>query len=187
MIALRILIVIALQTAALGYMIADRQAMLNSSRVVTLKVVPVDPRDIFRGDYVILSYAISNLDLLKLDGDDDLRGGDKVFVTLVPQQGGEWTAVAIAKGKPVPVQGGVAIQGEVTHTNQAGPDTKATTARVLYGIESYFVPEGTGRAIEDQARQGELSVDAAVDNSGRAAIKAIRRNGNPPFYVEGVF
>ena len=40
MTALRILVVVALQTAALAYMIVDRQAMLNASRVVTLKVGP---------------------------------------------------------------------------------------------------------------------------------------------------
>ena len=52
---IRILIVVALQSAALAYMIVDRQAMLNAGRVVTLKVAPIDPRDIFRGDFVILS------------------------------------------------------------------------------------------------------------------------------------
>lgn len=185
MIALRILIVIALQTVALGYMIADRQAMLSSSRVVTLKVAPVDPRDIFRGDYVILSYGISNLDLTKLDGDDNLVGGEKVFVTVV-QQGAEWNAVAIAKGKPFPVQGGVAIQGDVNYVDRTGENSTPTNARVTYGIESYFVPEGTGRAIEQERQQGDLTADIAVDAQGRPAIKALRRNGQV-FYSEGVF
>lgn len=187
MIAMRILIVIALQTVALGYMIADRQAMLNSSRVVTLKVVPVDPRELFRGDYVILTYAISNLDLTKLDGDDNLRYGDQAFVTLA-QQNGEWVPVAVGKNRVVPVQGGVAIRGSVTDANFDGDQATApaTSARVTYGIESYFVPQGTGHAIENEARQGELSVDAAIGDDGRAAIKAIRRNGTV-FYVDGVF
>ena len=55
MMIMRILVVVALQTVALAYMILDRQTMLNSSRVVTLKVVPIDPNDMFRGEYVILS------------------------------------------------------------------------------------------------------------------------------------
>lgn len=181
---LRILIVVALQTALLAYMIVDRQTMLNSSRVVTLKVVPVDPRDIFRGDYVILSYDISRLDPTKIEGDDKFDYGEKVLVTLI-QSGDTWTATAIARGKPVLVQGGVVIGGTVQtfDVNEAG---QTTSVSVTYGIESYFVPEGTGHAIETEARQGNLSADIAIDNQGRAAIKAMRRNGQQ-FYVEGVF
>lgn len=205
MIALRILIVVALQTLALAYMIYDRQAMLNAGRTVTLKVVPVDPRDIFRGDYVILSYDISRLDLSKIDGEDKFDYNDTVFVTLVPD-GQTWKAAAIARGKPIAVQGGVAVRGTVISFDlinppeapaPAGPSGTPAPAPaptpppqsfvlVTYGIESYFVPEGTGRAIEDEARKGELSVDAAIDPTGRASIKALRRSGNV-FYVEGVF
>lgn len=184
MIAARILIVIALQTVALAYMIYDRQAMLSSSRVVTLKVAPVDPRDIFRGDYVILSYAISRLDLTKLAGDDALTNGDKVYVTL-QRQGAEWNAVAIAKAKPYVVQDGVPIRGTVDYVDFAGKNTPQTVT-VSYGIESYFVPEGTGRAIEEERQKGDLSADIAIDPQGRAAIKAMRRKGQV-FYVEGVF
>lgn len=183
-IALRILIVVALQTAALAYMIVDRQTMLNASRVVTLKVAPVDPRDIFRGDYVILTYEISRLDPTKLEGDDTFGYGDKVLVTLVP--GGEtWAAAGIARGKPVPAQNGVVIQGTVDAftTNDAGQRNAVT---VTYGIESYFVPEGTGREIEQERQKGDISADIAIDHRGRAAIKALRRNGQP-FYVEGIF
>jgi uncharacterized membrane-anchored protein len=201
MIALRILIVVALQTLALAYMIYDRQAMLNAARTVTLKVVPVDPRDIFRGDYVILSYDISRLDLSAIDGDNTFEYNDTVFVTLVPN-GATWKVVAIAREKPVAVQGGVAVRGTVNSFDLINPPTAAigpggtpaptpapppqSFVSVTYGIESYFVPEGTGRAIEDEARKGELSVDAAIDPTGRAAIKALRRGGNV-FHVEGVF
>jgi uncharacterized membrane-anchored protein len=54
-----------------------------------------------------------------------------------------------------------------------------------FGIESYFVPQGTGLAIEEAARKGTISIDAAVDDKGRAAIKAIRQDGKP-VYVEGI-
>jgi uncharacterized membrane-anchored protein len=181
---LRILIVVALQTALLAYMIVDRQTMLNASRVVTLKVTPVDPRDIFRGDYVILSYDISRLDPTKLEGDDKFGYGDKVLVTLVPN-GDTWTAAGIAHGKPVPAQNGVVIQGTI-ESFDANDTGQTTSVTVHYGIESYFVPEGTGRAIEEERQKGDVSADIAIDRQGRAAIKALRRNGQP-FYVEGIF
>jgi uncharacterized membrane-anchored protein len=201
MIAARILIVVALQTLALAYMIYDRQMMLNSSRVVTLKVAPVDPRDIFRGDYVVLNYEISRLNLSQLGGEDKFDYRDTVYVTLVPD-GTVWKAAAIARNKPLPIEGGVPIRGEVSSLEFGQPGQPAIrpdaavgqtpteqslqTVSVLYGIESYFVPEGTGRKIEEERQKGDLSIDVAIDREGRAAIKAMRRNGKT-FYVEGVF
>ncbi|MEQ1863860.1 MAG: GDYXXLXY domain-containing protein [Micropepsaceae bacterium] len=181
---IRILVVVALQTAALAYMIVDRQAMLNSAQTVTLKVVPVDPNDMFRGEYVILSYDISRLDLTKLDGDDKMTYGDKIHVTLVPD-GENWKPVAVKRDGPLAVQGGIALQGTVDSVDNADAAGVAQSVRVNYGLESYFVPQGTGKAIEDEARKGDLSVDIAIDAQGRGAIKAIRRKGEV-FYVEGI-
>ncbi len=181
---IRILIVVALQTAALAYMIIDRQAMLNSAQVVTLKVVPVDPNDMFRGEYVILSYDISRLDLAKLDGDDAMTYGETVFVTLVPD-GETWKAVAIKRERPFEVQGGIALRGKADWVDGPSGGTAPQHIGVNYGIESYFVPQGTGKVIEDEARKGDLSIDIAVDAQGRGAIKAIRRKDGV-IYVEGI-
>lgn len=182
---IRILIVVALQTAALAYMIFDRHAMLNSAPVVTLKVVPVDPNDMFRGEYVILSYDISRLDLTKLEGDDTITYNDAIFVTLVPD-GETWKPVAVKRGSPFDVQGGIALKGTVETIENEGANNVVQAIRVNYGIESYFVPQGTGKVIEDEARKGELKVDIAVDDKGRGAIKAIRRKDGV-IYVEGIF
>jgi uncharacterized membrane-anchored protein len=184
MIALRILLIVALQTVALAYMIIDRQAMLSASRFVTLKVVPVDPRDMFRGDYVILTYSISRLDLNKLQGDDTAQSGDVVYVT-VQQQGEEWVAVAMTHGRPFVVPGGIALKGAVNFATNSVANQPPDNVRVDYGIESFFVPEGTGKAIEEERQKGDLSADIAVDPQGRAAIKAMRRKGQV-FYVEGI-
>ena len=194
MMAMRTLIVVGLLTVALAYMIIDRQTMLNSSRVVTLKVVPVDPNDMFRGEYVVLSYDVSRLDVSKLEGDDKFDYQDKVHVTLVPD-GATWKAAAIARSKPASTPGGVSINGTVTSISSGpatGPDGQPQTApapqivSVDYGIESYFVPQGTGKEIEAEARKGDLMVDVAVDDKGRGAIKAIRRPSGT-IYVEGIF
>ena len=63
------LLVAGAQTAALGYMIESRASILRSGRDVLLKTVPVDPRDLLRGDYVILSYDISRLQPELFKGD----------------------------------------------------------------------------------------------------------------------
>ena len=184
MTAIRILIVVALQTAALAYMIVDRQAMLNGSRVVTLKVGPIDPRDPFRGDYVILRYSISTLDLNQLEGDDTVQTGDTIFVTLKAKDK-EWVAVAMTHKQPPDSADAVAVRGTVSSVDSAITNHAPDNVRVDYGIESYFVPEGTGQAIEQERQKGDLSADIAVDAQGRTAIKALRRNGEV-FYTEGI-
>ena len=173
---LRILIIVALQTVALAYMIFDRQATLASARVVTLKTAPVDPRDMFRGDFVVLNYDISNLDPAKLDGEDKFESADTVYVTLV-NKGETWEAAAIAH-KPFAIQGGIPLRGKVQYAND-------NSLRVEYGVESYYVPEGTGHTIEDAVRKNGLTVDIAVDAQSRGAIKALRQGGQV-FYVEGI-
>jgi uncharacterized membrane-anchored protein len=175
--ALRILIVALVQTLALGYMIVDRQAVLNSGRVVTLKVAPVDPRDPLRGEYVILTYDISRLDTAQLEGDDKFQPTDTVFVTLL-NRGEEWTAAAIAR-RPVAMAGGVVIKGTVKY----GDDTNRVS--IDYGIESFFVPQGQGREIENERQKGDLHADIVIDPKGRAMIKALRRK-DQVIYVEGI-
>ncbi|MEQ8611292.1 MAG: GDYXXLXY domain-containing protein, partial [Parvibaculum sp.] len=67
--ALAVLALLIGQSLFLAAMVWDRVSLLRSDTVVTLETAPVDPRDIFRGDYVILNYAISSLALDNLDGD----------------------------------------------------------------------------------------------------------------------
>jgi uncharacterized membrane-anchored protein len=181
MIWARILLVVAIQTLALGYMIVDRQAVLNSSRVVTLKVAPVDPMDPLRGEYVILRYAISTLNAGELQGEDQFNPAETIYVTL-ENKGEEWAAVAIGH-RPVATPGGVVIKGTINRIDQ--PTGAAANLNVDYGIESFFVPQGMGRDIENERQKGDLTADIAIDPQGRAAIKAMRRQGQV-FYVEGI-
>ena len=182
---IRVLAVVGLQTIALAWMIVDRQHMLESSRVVTLRIVPVDPQDLFRGDYVALSYDISRLDVKTLAGDDIFHGGEDAFVTLQKQADGIWKASSISHKPALQAADDVAIRANVQNADD--PTAQGPTwVSLTYGVESYYVPQGTGHAIENEARHGELSADLAIDASGRAAIKALRRGGKV-FYVEGIF
>ena len=176
MMMLRILLLALVQTIALAYMIVDRQAVLNAGRVVTLKVTPIDPRDPLRGEFVILSYDISRLSTGELQGEDQFNSTDTVYVTL-EKKDETWGPVAIGR-RPIATPGGVVIKGTVSRADTG-------TLWVDYGIESYFVPQGMGREIETERQKGDLSADIAIDQNGRAAIKAMRRKGEV-FYVEGI-
>ena len=168
-------------------MVYQRAEILRNGQEVRLEVVPVDPRDLFRGDYVVLDYRISTVDLPK-DTPNVFTRGQKVFVTLRPNENGKTRAVAISSGRPVASGTDIVISGVVTAPsvcpfNESGiMDCKAgnRAVRVKYGLESYFVPQGEGKKIEttDKAR---LEVVAAVTPSGQSAIKRLLIDGKPVY------
>src|SRR5690606_30905906 len=84
----------AAQAALLVYMLGARAHMLANGAEIRLPVVPVDPRDFLRGDYVVLSYPLSRLDAAALDGDDAFAYGEPIYVELAPD-GEVWTAAAL--------------------------------------------------------------------------------------------
>jgi uncharacterized membrane-anchored protein len=50
-----------------------------------------------------------------------------------------------------------------------------------YNLESYFVPEGEGRKLEQARNQRKLTIVAAVTPAGRAAIKRLLVDGAPVY------
>lgn len=130
---------------------------------VLLKTMPIDPRDLFRGDYVVLRYDISTVssDLAT----ENLAIGDKVYVSLVLQ---DQYAIASSVSKMQPSDS-LFVKAKVKNVN---PDH----FELEYGIESYFVPEGKGRDIE-RYRGNQLDVKVAIDQFGNAVIKSLLIEG----------
>jgi len=154
-------------------LIASKQQTLTKGRKVLLETVPVDPRDFLRGDYVILNYKISSLDLKSMPTDKSgYRGGDVVYVCLIPS-GKFWTAGELACRKDkFASSGSVYIKGRVRSAYSG-------KLNVEYGIESYFVPEGKGVEIERNMRgrgPTKVSVEASIDAQGNAVIHKVYIN-----------
>lgn len=169
-------LVVVLQTAALVGMVAIKQRTLITGTPVLLETRPVDPRSLFRGDYVVLNYAISSLDYGVLAGDDSFERHDDVFVVL---RRGEtyWEPVSIHRDMPAHDSGTVVIRGKVQYSGVWIGGENRDGINVRYGIESYFVPEGEGREIELPRNDGKVAILAAVDGDGAAAIKAVLIDG----------
>ncbi|MFH1674811.1 MAG: GDYXXLXY domain-containing protein [Pseudomonadota bacterium] len=185
-ITMRIGVIIALLTVSLLGMVAMKQWTLNTGTPILLETRPVDPRSLFRGDYVRLNYVISDLDLEILRSDDDFQRHERVYVLL---QEGEryWTPVSIHHTMPPRADGQVAIRGTVhyvqnTRWNQETQKTDTVrNLRVRYGIENYFVPEGKGRELERRPSNGKVEILIAVDSFGNAGIKAVLLNGEEKY------
>jgi uncharacterized membrane-anchored protein len=237
----KFIIIVMLQIILLTGMIAYRQHWVSTGERILLRTVPVDPRDIFRGDYVNLSYEITNLDLDALGAKSGMKPNDVVYVGLGGEPDGTYKAVSVSA---VPPAGGKFIQGRVRNETQARrwavsvkdesgnvrllrprwfsgfakgesvlfcldgrgnvlmqmkeapnykprcytgepllavvEDVKGTKFRQLtveYGIESYFVEEGRGKAIEASRNARDLKVGVSLRKDGKGMITGLVMDG----------
>jgi hypothetical protein len=103
-----------------------------------------------------------------------------VFVKIAPSANGLYEAVSV-HAEPVAVTAPeVLIRGRVAYSCGSGR-TFCDRLTIKYGLESYFVPEGEGRKLEQARNQQKLRVVAAVLPSGRAAIKRLLLDGEPVY------
>jgi uncharacterized membrane-anchored protein len=163
-----LLVTVMAQILILLAMIALRAVPLVTGQTVLVRVQPVDPRDLFRGDYVILSYYFSRVPQEGIEGlSEKERGSWKkledrtVYVPLVPDTNG----VHMRAGKVTVVKpaAGLFLKG---HMKRYGS--------LQFGIEAYYVQEGSGLGYEQAIRDRKLSAELAVTSDGQAALKGLR-------------
>jgi len=166
-------LVVGLQTLWVISTVITQESRLRRGEVVRMETVPVDPRDLLRGDYVILSYKISTLNpgLFQARPTASPAAGTPVFVQL--ERRGDFYEAAAASLEPItPEPGRPVLKGRVSV--RPGQERGAEDPiRVEYGLERYYVREGTGNP------SGKLTVDVAVPASGNGAIKQVYVDGIP--------
>jgi uncharacterized membrane-anchored protein len=176
------------QIAFLGWMIAGRAAILRNGQEILLKVEPVDPRDLLRGDYVRLGYEIGSVPVA-LIADRPAEGsveGGPIHVRLRKQDDGLWRAVSASLGEKPPAPpdpGDVDIRGRIQGNASLA---EGGSISVDYGLERFYVPEGEGKAIERDMRVRSFSIKAAVGADGTAQIKALM-DGDAVLFEEPVY
>lgn len=178
----------AAQIAFLAWIIAGRAAILRDGQEVLLKVEPVDPRDLLRGDYVRLGYEIRNVPVklvANAPASEFVTEEGPVFVRLGRDPDGYWRVRSAALGAPqgAAPAGEVDIRGTASGGWTLGPDASIS---VTYGIERYYVPEGEGRAIETDMRERPFGIRAAIGGDGTAQIKALM-DGDTMLYEEPLY
>jgi len=171
-----LILVLALQTAwLLGTVVVEERA-LAAGKIILLETRRGDPRDLLRGDYLMLNYKISNVPtkLFSPPLAKVLPAGANIFVALAPGTNGFYEVTRAGTNEFMPAAGEVLLRGKSTYD---GWNT-ASSIRVSYGIENYFVAEGAGNSAS------KLTVQAAVSASGRASIKQVFVDGKP--YAEAM-
>lgn len=175
-----LLIAVVFQTGILAQMVLAQITLLASPTEVVLQTTPVDPRDLFRGDYVVLEYDISSFNGGNFPVDKTLTADDDAYVVLKIASPYA-IAVRVLATPPDGLKSGEAvIRGRVRWVEQeyAGqPCPDCPMVRISYPIDSYFVPEGTGMEIEQHRNTRALGVIVALNSDGDAAIKGLMMDG----------
>ncbi len=105
---IKFILLILLQVVLLTGMIAYRQYWVVTGKKVMLRTEPVDPRDIFRGDYVQLRYEISTLNLEEMGIQHQFRPMERIYVHLERSPDGTFRASSVSRELP---EGKTFIQG----------------------------------------------------------------------------
>lgn len=155
-------IIVILQVLFLFGMIGVRNYTLSTGTPVLLKVAPVDPWDVFRGEYVRLEY-----DITRIKGEGLELGNDRQQDVYVVLEKGEkyWHAAGIYMDKPVLTSGQIFVKGEIDYYDKLKDEY-----HVSYGIESYYVEEGTGMVLQ---RARVFDAQVRIDRFGSAVIERI--------------
>jgi uncharacterized membrane-anchored protein len=174
-ILLSLVILALVQTGVLAAMVVDRVQLLSTGREITLPIIPVDPRDLFRGEYVRLGYAVGSVPLRLLDGPAPAENA-AFYVVLEKTPDGTWRPIKMTRAMPQETSPDRVVLKARAHYWPAHPAADATV-QVRYGIESYFVPQGRGEELEKLAREKKMAALIAVDARGNAAIKGLIIDG----------
>jgi uncharacterized membrane-anchored protein len=154
---------VSFQLLVLISMVAGSYRTIVRGETVMLKVIPVDPRDLFRGDYVILSYDFSTELPPDISPDDPSIIGRDIYIPLVlaedgrhhRSEGARWT-------QP---ESGLFLKGHIN-----------SDRRHEFGIGQFFVQEGQGRVYEDAVLRRQLSAEVTIDPAGNGVLRKLEVN-----------
>ena len=160
-----IVLTILLQTCVLAVEYLSSVAPLWFGQAVMLPTVPIDPRSLFRGNYVRLNYSISRVPAAIADG--KLKQGQKVYLSL-NIEGDKPVPLALSATKP---EAGIFIAGRVRY---AGSEY-----HLDYGIEAFFLPKEKALAAERKLTSDKVSAQIYLSSGGKAALNALYCNDKP--------
>jgi uncharacterized membrane-anchored protein len=152
---------IVLQFLILSGMLVKAAMPLWTGTEIRVKTVPVDPRSLFRGNYALLNYDISQLPDHVFGDSSSIRLGEIVYVSLTPDEQGLYRFKDASLDQP---DGGIFLRGRIVDNYPP--------YQVMYGIEAFFAPKTTAVQLEKDLRNGGVAV-LMVTDSGRVALRDV--------------
>ena len=192
---IRLLLVALAMTAILAGLVGHHVWRRNSGDEIYLDMVPVDPRDILLGHYVVLTTPLHRIDTATVEGDRlDWERGDTIYVALATDSNGSSTPAALHRAPP---SGGQFVRGQVdwaaTMQDYADPDplpdgtpgwqsdpipgTERQELTVRFNLERYYAPRDQALDLEAMRDDDRLRLIVSVGADGGAVIKGLEIDG----------
>jgi uncharacterized membrane-anchored protein len=136
--------------------------LLNGEQLI-LQTKPLDPSDLFRGDYVILQYEAEEVPIKLVDeavvkGLQDKWGELEVYV-LMEKKDGVHTPIKVTLEKPAK---GVFLKGTFNYTDK--DNNGQEIAFIQYNLDNYFLEDNMGTEWEKASSKGEILAKLKVNN-----------------------
>ena len=144
------LLAVAIPLLILLAMTIKPQASVLFGQEIVLETKAYDPTDLFRGDYVAINFAISDVPSSKVDLPIEKINGKTLYVSL-KQEGRYYVVDQVSETKP---SQGVYLKGKFQEIYS--PVNEVDTFRVDYSLDKYFVEQGSGKGLEQESFKGGL-------------------------------
>ncbi len=142
---------------------------LQLGQTIQLQTLPVDPTDLFRGDYIDLFYDMTQVDIKEtaVDGlpsdytPESIRGKD-IYVILAPVAGG--TTYQVSRYSMTPPSDPLYLKGQIRYAYLKGisPQKDDLILNIDFGIDRYFIEENSGAQLDLATRSGKVLVTLKV-------------------------
>ena len=133
----------------LAMTIKPQVTVIFGQRIV-LETKAFDPTDLFRGDYVSISFAISDIPKSKVTLPIDKVNGKNLYVSL-KQEGKYYVVDQVSETRP---KQGVYLKGKFQEIYNEF--NKVDKFRVDYSLDKYFVKQGSGVTLQQSSTSGGL-------------------------------
>jgi uncharacterized membrane-anchored protein len=153
---------IILQLGVLAAMFSMPAYTLATGESVFLKTRIYDPWDMFRGQYITLTYdGASNV-----PSEPGLHPGQTVYVVLRKNSDYSVAEKAYSQMPTIDHKKYAVVRATVKHVIET-----PSSIDVVYGIERYYIPEHSGERFSKA--EGPLTAELAVDNFGNCVLKKV--------------
>ena len=191
---LKFIIAVGIQVSILLFIILIKLSILSSGTPVYLSIEPVDPRHPFRGDYLVFRYKnlskipyykYKDLKALGYDSynapydfeyisnnkkDKVLKAGDKVYVVFSLRKTEPYVYSVLSEYPKNLREGDYVIKGTVKKVSYSyRGKKKPKDILVTYGIEQYYIPEGTGAGLNLKNAVAKV----IIDDKGTPVLKKV--------------
>lgn len=144
------LLAVAIPLLILLAMIIKPQVTLLFGQEIVLETKAYDPTDLFRGDYVAINFAISDIPKSMVPLSIDKVYNKNLYVSL-KQEGKYYVVDQVSETKP---KQGVYIKGKFQEGFNRSNEPEQF--RVDYSLDRYFLEQGSGKDLEHESIKGGL-------------------------------